>query len=112
MTADEMLKLKDEYPDAFRVLEDTLFETDREFLIKEIMNDVITLALDKDIVIDYRLVETAILIKTKEDMESRLSTIQDEIYESRIEEHMFKGRSENYHDCDTHEEKANGTNKQ
>ena len=51
MTADEMLKLKDEYPDAFRVLEDTLFETDREFLIKEIMNDVITLALDKDIVI-------------------------------------------------------------
>ena len=94
MTADEMLKLKDEYPDAFRVLEDTLFETDREFLIKEIMNDVITLALDKDIVIDYRLVETAILIKTKEDMESRLSTIQDEIDESRAEE------------------KANGTNKQ
>lgn len=94
MTADEMLKLRDEYPDAFRVLEDTLFETDREFLIKEIMNDVITLALDKDIVIDYRLVETAILIKTKEDMESRLSTIQDEIDESRAEE------------------KANGTNKQ
>ena len=94
MTADEMLKLKDEYPDAFRVLEDTLFETDREFLIKEIINDVINLALDKDIVIDYRLVETAILIKTKEDMESRLSTIQDEIDESRAEE------------------KANGTNKQ
>ena len=102
MTADEMLKLRDEYPDAFRVLEDTLFETDREFLIKEIINDVINLALDKDIVIDYRLVETAILIKTKEDMESRLSTIQKEIYESRIEEHMFKGHSENYHDCDTH----------
>ena len=94
MTTIELLKLKDEYPDAFRVLEDTLFETDREFLIKEIMNDVITLALDKDIVIDYRLVETAILIKTKEDMESRLSTIQDEIDESRAEE------------------KANGTNKQ
>lgn len=94
MTADEMLKLRDEYPDAFRVLEDTLFETDREFLIKEIINDVINLALDKDIVIDYRLVETAILIKTKEDMESRLSTIQDEIDESRAEE------------------KANGTNKQ
>ena len=86
MTADEMLKLRDEYPDAFRVLEDTLFETDREFLIKEIINDVINLALDKDIVIDYRLVETAILIKTKEDMESRLSTIQDEIDESRAEE--------------------------
>ena len=94
MTADEMLKLRDEYPDAFRVLEDTLFETDREFLIKEIINDVINLALDKDIVIDYRLVETAILIKTKEDMESRLSTIQDEIDESRAEE------------------KSNGTNKQ
>ena len=94
MTADEMLKLRDEYPDAFRVLEDTLFETDREFLIKEIINDVINLALDKDIVIDYRLVETAILIKTKEDMESRLSTIQDEIDESRAEE------------------KANGTDKQ
>ena len=94
MTADEMLKLRDEYPDAFRVLEDTLFETDREFLIKEIINDVTNLALDKDIVIDYRLVETAILIKTKEDMESRLSTIQDEIDESRAEE------------------KANGTNKQ
>ena len=95
MTADEMLKLKDEYPDAFRVLEDTLFETDREFLIKEIMNDVITLALDKDIVIDYRLVETAILIKTKEDMESRLSTIQDEIYESRMEESNANNRTEN-----------------
>ena len=95
MTADEMLKLKDEYPDAFRVLEDTLFETDREFLIKEIMNDVITLALDKDIVIDYRLVETAILIKTKEDMESRLSTIQDEIYESRMEESNVNNRTEN-----------------
>ena len=94
MTADEMLKLRDEYPDAFRVLEDNLFETDREFLIKEIINDVITMALDKDIVIDYRLVETAILIKTKEDMESRLSTIQDEIDESRAEE------------------KANGTNKE
>ena len=94
MTTIELLKLKDEYPDAFRVLEDTLFETDREFLIKEIINDVINLALDKDIVIDYRLVETAILIKTKEDMESRLSTIQDEIDESRAEE------------------KANGTNKQ
>ena len=94
MTSDEMLKLRDEYPDAFRVLEDTLFETDREFLIKEIINDVINLALDKDIVIDYRLVETAILIKTKEDMESRLSTIQDEIDESRAEE------------------KANGTDKQ
>ena len=95
MTADEMLKLRDEYPDAFRVLEDTLFETDREFLIKEIINDVINLALDKDIVIDYRLVETAILIKTKEDMESRLSTIQDEIYESRMEESNVNNRTEN-----------------
>ena len=95
MTEDEMLKLKDEYPDAFRVLEDTLFETDREFLIKEIMNDVITLALDKDIVIDYMVVETAILIKTKEDMESRLSTIQNEIYESRMEESNANNRTEN-----------------
>ena len=94
MTADEMLKLRDEYPDAFRVLEDRLYDTDKNTIVTRLVTSVVLMGLDKDIIPDYRLIEMYVIALPDDKLREILEGINDEIAESRAEE------------------KSNGTNKQ
>ncbi len=86
MTTIEMLRLKDEYPDAFRVLEDRLHESNKRDLVDALISNIVNMAVDDDIVVDYRLVEMSIIIQPEGVLAERLKLIQDEINESRAEE--------------------------
>ena len=94
MTTIELLKLKDEYPDAFRVLEDRLYETDKNTIVTRLVTSVVLMGLDKDIIPDYRLIEMYVIALPDDKLREILEGINDEIAESRAEE------------------KANGTDKQ
>ena len=94
MTTIELLKLKDEYPDAFRVLEDRLHETDKNTIITRLITSVVLMGLDKYIIPDYRLIEMYVIALPDDKLRDILEGINDEIAESRAEE------------------KANGTDKQ
>ncbi len=86
MTASEMLELKDKYPDKFRVLEDRLYETDRNTIITRLITSVVLMGLDKDIIPDYRLIEMYIIALPVENLEDILKEIGKDIDESRQEE--------------------------
>ena len=86
MTTIELLRLKDEYPDAFRVLEDRVQETDKNTLITRLVTSVVLMGLDKDTVPDYRLTEMYIIALPDDKLEEILLGINDEIAESRAEE--------------------------
>ena len=86
MSASEMVRLKDEYPDAFRVLEDRLHETTKSDLAEALVSSIVKIALDEDIVVDYRLVEMSIIVQPDGVLAKKLEFIQDEIDESRAEE--------------------------